>query len=351
VADALAERGFEVEWLTYQDEENVTKVSLVGKRGNGFGGVAYLAHTDVVPADDWSLDFCGPFQPTERDNKLYGRGTCDMKGSLAAALTAASEVQPRDEPLYFVVTADEEVGMRGASQVNEQSKLFQEMVEYKTMGIVGEPTCLEVIHAHKGGERFDIIARGISAHTSTLDGVNANYRLIPALASLLKLRNDSETNSCYQNRDFDPPTLTWNMTIANEPEAVNVTASLASVNNFFRSMPGIDHEPLMQEVAELCRDHGLEFHRKHSVKPWHVPSDSPWVRQMLQIVEKERSHAVCYATDAGILQRLERMLICGPGSIQQAHRCDEWISLDQLGRGVEIYRKAFSTKWNPNGGA
>ena len=343
VADQLSAQKFEVEWHSYIDAKNQNKVSLVAKRGSGLGGVAYLAHTDVVPAEDWSLDFCGPFEPTERDDRLYGRGTCDMKGSLACALQAASAIDPQSQtkPIYFVVTSDEEVGMLGAQIVNSKSKYFQEMVEGDTVGIVGEPTKLGVFHAHKGGQRLSVRAKGKSAHTSTNEGVNANYQLIPALPELLTLRNESESNPKYRNQDFDPPTLSWNMTITNEPEAVNVTTSLAQANIFLRTMPGVDHKPLLEAIQRLCNQHQLELAINDGVEPWQVPSDASWVQDMLRLVQQPESHSVCFATDAGILQRLKRMLICGPGDIQQAHRSDEWISLDQLAKGTKIFQQAF----------
>ncbi|AMV32646.1 Acetylornithine deacetylase [Pirellula sp. SH-Sr6A] len=342
VADELFRIGFEVEWLSYRDSEGKTKVSLVAKRGKGTGGVAYLAHTDVVPADDWSLDFCGPFDPVVQDGRLYGRGACDMKGSLACALVAASIVPTDDAaPLYFVVTSDEEVGMHGARLVDRRSQLFEEMVESHTIGIVGEPTKLEVVHAHKGGLRFHVLARGKSAHTSTRDGLNANYALIPALEPMLQLRHATERDPRFQNPMFDPPTLSWNMTITNEPEAVNVTTSLAQLNNFLRLMPGVDVESIVAQVEGICERHQLDFVRSDDVEPWSVAPDAAWIQQMLSLVGRRASQSVCYATDAGVLQRLQAMMICGPGDIQQAHRSDEWISLEQLQLGVETYAKAF----------
>ena len=343
VADRLSALKFNIEWHSYIDEKGTTKVSIVGKRGGGQGGVAYMAHTDVVPAEDWSFESCGPFEPTESNSRVYGRGTCDMKGSLACAIVAASEVanERQNQPLYFVVTSDEEVGMFGAKQVNSHSKFFQEMVDSGSVGIVGEPTRLNVIHAHKGGQRLAIRARGRSAHTSTNEGINANYQLIPALQELLSIREESETNPHYQNGMFDPPTLSWNMTIVNEPEAANVTPSLAQVNIFFRPMPNVDHQPLLRATKALCTKHGLEFELRDCVDPWHVPCESKWVQDMLRIVGEPQSHSVCFATDGGILQRLQRLLVCGPGDIQQAHRSDEWISLEQLEQGVDVYRRAF----------
>jgi acetylornithine deacetylase len=343
VAKKLESLGFSIEEHSYLDLKGKKKISLVAKRGHGLGGVAYLAHTDVVPADDWSLDWCGPFDPIERDSRLYGRGTCDMKGSLAAAITAASSIERSDhiKPIYFVITSDEEVGMDGAKIVQSSSRLFQEMVEGETVGIVGEPTLLEVIHAHKGGQRIAVRARGRSAHTSTNEGVNANYQLIPALQELLALRQESESNERYRSSSFDPPTLSWNMTITNEPEAVNVTPSLAQANLFLRTMPDVDHQPLIDEVRRICDKHQLEFEARDALAPWQVSATATWVQEMLALVNRSRSRSVCFATDAGVLQRLKRMLICGPGDIQQAHRSDEWISLQQLELGVETYRKAF----------
>ena len=266
-----------------------------------------------------------------------------MKGSLACALQAASSIDESSQksPIYFVVTSDEEVGMLGAQLVNSQSKFFQEMVDGDTLGIVGEPTQLGVFHAHKGGQRLAVRARGRSAHTSTNEGINANYQLIPALTELLAIREESETNPKYQNSDFDPPTLSWNMTITNEPEAVNVTTSLAQVNLFLRTMPGVDHSPLLAAIKNMCAKHKLEMEIKDAVEPWQVPKDSAWIQEMLALAGHAESHSVCFATDAGILQRLKRMLICGPGDIQQAHRSDEWISFDQLSKGVDLFTRAF----------
>lgn len=343
VSNQLSAQNFDIEWHLYVDEKGKNKVSVVGKRGGGRGGVAYLAHTDVVPAEDWSFDLSGPFEPKEHGSRLYGRGSCDMKGSLACAIVAASQIDAEQQsgPIYFVVTSDEEIGMFGAKQVNSQSIYFQEMVDSGTVGIVGEPTCLNVVHAHKGGQRLAVRSRGRSAHTSTNEGINANYQLIPALQELLAIRQESETNPIYRNSMFDPPTLSWNMTITNEPEAVNVTPSLAQVNIFFRAMPNVNHQPLLDATRKLCTQHALEFDMRDCVDPWQVASNGPWIQDMLRIVGQGESRSVCFATDAGILQRLERLLVCGPGDIQQAHRSDEWISFDQLAKGVEVYRRAF----------
>ncbi len=348
VESRLRKVGFGIERVVYRDGNGISKVNLVAKREPAVrhheaGGVCYLAHTDVVPADDWSLDFCGPFQPTIRDEKLYGRGSCDMKGSLACALAAAEQlpVHQQRAPLYFIVTADEEVGMIGARHVDRQSSLFAEMIDANTIGIVGEPTSLRVIHAHKGGLALRITSRGRSAHSSSRDGLNANHLLIPLLPVLLEIRQQCENDPRLQNHDFDPPTLSWNIVLRNEPFASNVTPSLAEAIVFLRPMPNVDHEPLVSRVEEEAAKLGLECKRGEEASPLDVPQTSDSIQTMLRLTEQNQSSTVCYATDGGVLQRLRQLVVCGPGSIEQAHRSDEWISLEQLARGTDLYYRAF----------
>jgi acetylornithine deacetylase len=266
-----------------------------------------------------------------------------MKGSLACALAAASEIEPHEQtaPIYIVCTADEEVGMSGARHVNQFSKLFDEMVRNDTVGVIGEPTELQVVHAHKGGCRIEITARGISAHSSTKDGVNANWKLIPMLAKLGELQVLTETDPAYQNLEFDPPTLSGNIVITNQPLAANVTTSLARAAWFLRTMPKVNIQPLLQQVRESCEELGLECDLRYSIDPLWVDPNSKFVQQVIQLADCSHSEVVCYATDGGVLRRLKNLVVCGPGSIDQAHRSDEWISLEQLEKGTSLYRRFF----------
>ena len=348
VAEILQDLGFEVEWIEYNDVQGEGKVSLVCKReafaGSGSqGGIAYMAHTDVVPVDDWDTGFSGPFEAVERSGRLYGRGTCDMKGSLASAIKAVSRIEPQEQtkPIYFVVSSDEEVGMDGAKHIDKRSKYFQEMVNGQCVGIIGEPTELQVVRAHKGTLGYIIRSKGISAHTSTGEGTNANYALIPILPKLLELRELTERDSRYHNNEFDPPTLSWNMVLRNEPLAVNVTTALAEAVLFLRPMPGVNDQPIVEAIHALCKEHRLELIEKGRNSPWEVSAQADWIQKMLQIVGGSTAKTVCYGTDGGVLQRLERMLVCGPGSIDQAHRKDEWVSIDHLNKAVAIYERAF----------
>lgn len=343
VSNELQRLQFDVERLEYTDEHGVRKANLVAKRGAGEGGIAYFAHTDVVPADDWSVEFCGPFSPTVKEERLWGRGSCDMKGSLACAMAAAASIDPHKQiaPLYIVCTADEEIGMAGARHVNQFSKLFNEMVDQKTVGIIGEPTELRVVHAHKGACRIEITAHGKSAHSSTKDGINANWQLIPMLARLRELQLLTETDPKYKNSEFDPPTLSGNLVIINQPLAANVTTSLARAAWFLRTMPDVHLEPLLEQVRLSCEEWGLEYDLRYSIDPLWVDPNSSFVQQILKLTGSPHSEVVCYATDGGVLRRLKDLVVCGPGSIDQAHRADEWISLDQLEKGTLLYRRLF----------
>ena len=295
VADWLESIGFEIEWVEYQDPLGVPKANLVAVRRPlhatlDIGGVGYLAHTDVVPVDDWNTGFNGPFEAVERNGRLYGRGTCDMKGSLCCAILAASQIEQASQqrPLFMVVTADEEVGMLGAQHVDQRSKLWKEMIQRDVVGIIGEPTEMQVVHGHKGTYGVILRANGQSAHTSTGRGINANYALIPALAPLLELRDETERLDEYRNTDYDPPTLTWNMVIKNEPLALNVTTATAEVQIFYRPMPGVDLSRIEKRLRQIQQDYGLEWIDRGEKPSWYVDSQAPWIRQMLYLTGQDQ---------------------------------------------------------------
>src|SRR5437660_630242 len=183
---SLRDLGFETERLEYDDAQGVCKACVVGKKGTGTGGLAYFGHTDVVPADPWFSSDHGPFEPTVKDGRLYGRGSCDMKGSIACMWAAAARFSKErlKRPIYVTCTADEEVGYVGAHEVARRSQLYREIVAGSSHGIVGEPTRLEVVYAHKGTFGFSAVSHGRAAHSSTSHGINANLAMIPFLAEM-----------------------------------------------------------------------------------------------------------------------------------------------------------------------
>jgi len=346
VESILRSLGMTVEYQPFDDPAGVPKVNVIGKLGSGTGGLAYFGHTDVVPVTSWSVHEHGPFQPTVRHGRLYGRGSCDMKGSIASFLAAISRVRDRSlrEPVYVVCTADEEVGFHGARHVVEHSSLYREMVAGQSRAIIGEPTELNVVHAHKGIFGFRAIAHGRAAHSSTRDGVNANLLMIPFLAEMKRIHDETRVDPRWLNDEFDPPWISWNLGINDLNCAVNITAPVSICTVYFRPMPGQNADDLIGRARTAAEQCGLEFQVECSGQPLYADPDSDYVQQTLKVAGATRSRTVCYGTDGVMFTELKQILVLGPGSIEQAHTDDEWISLDQLDRGTDLYERLI-THW------
>ena len=194
VEQVLQSLGCETERVDYRDENGELKVNVLGRRGSGVGGLAWFGHTDVVVSDDWSIVEHGPFEPTVRDGRLYGRGSTDMKGPIACMLAALESVRDQHvkHPIYISCSSDEEVNHRGAVEIVERSELYRELVHGDACGIVGEPTSLDVVYAHKGGCQVRVTSHGKAAHSSTREGVNANWAMIPFLQDVKALYEETE---------------------------------------------------------------------------------------------------------------------------------------------------------------
>ncbi|MGE3804209.1 MAG: M20 family metallopeptidase [Gemmataceae bacterium] len=346
VERALNKIGFETERIDFIDAKGVKKANVVGKKGKGSGGLAYFGHTDVVPADDWFSDKHGPFDPTEKEGKLYGRGSCDMKGSVACMLAAAERVSAAElkQPVYITCTADEEVGYGGARQVAERSQLFKEMLAGNTHGIIGEPTRLQVVYAHKGTMGFRATSLGRAAHSSTRNGKNANLAMIPFLVEMKAIHDELEADPAWQNAEFDPPGLSWNIGINDFTYAVNITAPHSICTVYFRPVPGVDPYVLIDRARRAAERAGIQFELLHEGPPLYVDPKSPFVKDMLAVTGNEAAHTVSYGTDGGIFRSLKNLVIYGPGDIAQAHTVDEWIDLKQLDLGTDMFGKLIQ-KW------
>lgn len=337
---------FEIERVDYVDDRGIAKANVIGKLGSGTGGMAYFGHTDVVPAVNWKFTEHGPFTPRVRDGRLYGRGSTDMKGSIACMLAAISEIskQPLTAPVYFCCTADEESGMVGAEQVQKHSELFREMVAGESRSLVGEPTGLEVVHGHKGGCGLRITSWGRAAHSSTTKGINANLKMIPFLMEMKELYEELETDPRWKNPDFDPPTMTMNLGINDSNPALNITAAQSVCVLYFRAMPGINTDPIIARIQAAAAAHGLEFSQSFRATPFFRDPQSPFVKECLEFSTSKSSHTVAYGTDAARFQELKNCVILGPGDITQAHTQDEWVRLSDLEQGTATYRKMLE-RW------
>jgi acetylornithine deacetylase len=347
----LERLSFEIEQIDCVDNHGLTKANLIARRRplptvqseSSSGGIVYCCHNDVVSVEGWNAAAGGPFDGAVADGKLWGRGACDMKGSAAAAMAAIANISHEQQrsPIYFLVTGDEESGMVGARTVAHQSKFFAEMVATGTVGVIGEPTELRVVNAHKGGCHFKVSAHGVAAHSSTADGRNANWDLIPFLSYLREQALRCDSDLALQNNRFSPATLSMNVVLLNEPAASNITVGKATCQIFLRPMPGVKWQEFAEEIAVKAEQMGLHVGPRVSLNPLYTPAESPFVQRVLKLVQQLEPEAVCYATDGCCLHQLSDLLVLGPGSIEQAHRCDEWISLEQLQQGVTVYERLF----------
>lgn len=339
----LQQLGFETERVNYTDDRGVQKCNVIGRKGPAAGcGLAWFGHTDVVPATSWSHPGPGPWQADISNGRVYGRGSCDMKGSAACILAAAAAIPgPLRMPLYIVLTADEEIGMHGARHVAAHSQLYRDIVKSRSRAIIGEPTSLRVVHAHKGGRTLKAVSRGRAAHSSTGVGINANFALIPFLQEVAAINQYMEQSPEWRDERFVPPTPTMNLLISDPNTAANITSPRSECTIYFRPMPGQRADGVVQRLKDCAVRNGLEFDVVFAGEPLYTAPDSPFVRDMLQLSSNANAYTVAYGTDGAVLPELTDPVVFGPGDIAQAHTDDEWISLEQLDLGTRLYCKAI----------
>ncbi|MEM9701759.1 MAG: M20/M25/M40 family metallo-hydrolase [Planctomycetota bacterium] len=364
--EALTEIGFAVERTVYRDPRGMEKTNLLARLAPSANaaspressGFVWLGHTDTVPANDWTgpgddSSPGAPFTPVVTADRLYGRGACDMKGPVACAISAAARLvesgEPRNAPLWIGLTADEEVGFEGAKELVAASERYHELQTVNPPGILGEPTSLTAVHAHKGSHLLTAVARGVAGHSSTTEGENANLKLIPFLADLLPLIERTDSDPTLHNAEFDPPGLSWNLTLSDGGTVLNVFPEKATATVYSRPTPQVDDGPLVQAFHDLAAKHGLESIDDRHAGPFHTDADGDYPRAVRELLGQAESRTVCYGTDGGVFAGptehggggLTNLLVLGPGDIAQAHTADEYIALHQLTRGAEVYETLF----------
>ncbi|MBA4031881.1 MAG: acetylornithine deacetylase [Planctomyces sp.] len=352
----MSAHSFETEILTYHDPRGVLKSSIVGRRepgrksNAGSGGLAYFCHTDVVPADGWvgagvastsGGSGADPFEPVLVSDRLYGRGACDMKGSTATFMAAVEQIATTDQiaPISLIATADEEVGFYGAADVAARSRLYRQLVAEGAAGIIGEPTELRVVHAHKGMYVLRATSIGKAAHSSTREGLNANLAMIDFLGEMKRIHEETLVDPEWLDERFDPPWISWNIGINDHTHVVNMTPAKSVCTVSFRPMPGQAPEALVARVAEIAGKCGIEQEVVRRGQPLFVEPQSAFVRSICELAECESSESVSYGTDGTMFTDLAQLVVLGPGSIRQAHTVDEFITLEQLDSGTRLYER------------
>jgi acetylornithine deacetylase len=329
--------------LTYDDEGRKANLLATVGPADMPGGYVLSGHTDVVPVDgqDWHTD---PFELTEVDGKLFGRGTTDMKSFVAVVLASLQEFQRRglQAPLHMALSYDEEVGLIGVR------RLIADMCEtgVRPEGcIVGEPTSMRIVTSHKGKRSYRCKVRGMEAHSSLApSGVNA-VEYAGAVIAFLQNLSRRHRNEGPFDEEYDCAHTTVHVGTVRGGTALNIVPAECTFEFEFRHLPGDDPEEifgelrayvendLVPEMQEVHSGAGIVFEPMATIPSLDTDEDSQ-VTQLAKAITGDNSVRkvsynceACLFDDAGV-----PTIICGPGDIDQAHKPNEFIELDQIAK-------------------
>jgi acetylornithine deacetylase len=339
----VEQNGFQVSRFPYTDERGVEKINMVARVGpTSSGGAVELAlvgHTDTVPFDSGWAD---ARRLTEREEKLYGRGACDTKGFIAAALVATegTELQALRRPLALVFTADEEIGCLGAK------RLADERVLSARYSIVGEPTSLQPMRAGKGYCLAEVTLRGREAHSAYPSlGASAIFRAARLVSRIERIGVELQAR---QVEAFDPPYTTVNVGLISGGSAKNIIAGECRFTLEWRPVPGqaASHvldllEREIEEERALDADYDCEIKVVRLDNGMETAADSPLVR-MLEEATGKASGTIAFGTEAPQMAEMgAQAVVLGPGNIRVAHRTDEFVPVADLRACVRILSRAI----------
>jgi acetylornithine deacetylase len=333
-----------VKQFPYADENGIQKINMVALAGTDFTDatrveLALVGHTDTVPYDpNWTE----ATNLTERDGKLFGRGSCDTKGFIAAALTATESVDLKllRRPFALIFTADEEVGLIGAKRLADARPL---RARYS---IVGEPTSLQPIRAGKGYCLAEIIVRGREAHSAyPALGASAIFRAARLIVRIEKIAADLQAK---QHELFDPPYTTLNIGLIGGGTAKNVVAGECRLTLEWRPIPGQPSsytldllQKALEEEKKFDADFECEVIASRADSGFEVPAHSEIV-QLLERLSEKKAGTVAFGTEAAQMIELgAEAVVMGPGNIRVAHQSGEFVPIAELDRCVEILRQTI----------
>jgi acetylornithine deacetylase len=338
VEDYLAQHGIASARVPTPDGEKASLFATIGPSDRP--GLALSGHTDVVPVagQRWDSD---PFTLTERDGRLYGRGSCDMKGYLACALAMVPQFKSRrlNLPIHLAFSYDEEVGCTGVRPMIAE---LGKRLPLPRMVFVGEPTEMGVVDAHKGPVRWRVELTGRAAHSSMPHyGVNAIAYAGRLLGELLRMEEDLKAGA--QDPRFDPPWTTLQITQIEGGTASNVVPVPCWFGWEIRALPGFDAMLLDRRLRTFAETHCLPEMRRiapeaqigiaatNQVAAYAADAGSGIVPLTLQLAGQNETYAVSYCTEAGLFQGGGApAIVCGPGNIAQAHTANEFVSVLEL---------------------
>lgn len=337
LADWLSALGFAIQI----EQVAPNKQNLIAKLGNGEGGLLLAGHSDTVPFDEGRWNY-NPHALTQANNRFYGLGTADMKGFFAFIYEAVKKVDwsKQTKPLYVLATCDEETTMLGARHFTENAPFKPDYC------IIGEPTSLVPIRAHKGHVANAIRVTGKSGHSSNPAlGVNAIEIMHEVLFALMQLRDRLIKE--YHHPGFEIPTPTLNLGHIHGGDSPNRICGCCELHYDVRPLPGISLDGLDNLMRDALREVQQKWPERIELIPLHDPipgyecaHDHPFIHGISEICEQE-PETVNYCTEAPFLQQVCPTLVLGPGSIDQAHQPDEFLAFEFIDPTVRVLSRTM----------
>ncbi|AEA79530.1 Acetylornithine deacetylase [Vibrio cholerae LMA3984-4] len=337
LADWLSALGFSIQI----EQVAPNKQNLIAKLGSGEGGLLLAGHSDTVPFDEGRWNY-NPHALTQANNRFYGLGTADMKGFFAFIYEAVKNVDwsKQTKPLYVLATCDEETTMLGARHFTENAPFKPDYC------IIGEPTSLVPIRAHKGHVANAIRVTGKSGHSSNPAlGVNAIEIMYEVLFALMQLRDRLIKE--YRHPGFEIPTPTLNLGHIHGGDSPNRICGCCELHYDVRPLPGISLDGLDNLMRDALREVQQKWPGRIELVPLHDPipgyecaHDHPFIHGISEICEQE-AQTVNYCTEAPFLQQICPTLVLGPGSIDQAHQPDEFLAFEFIDPTVRVLSRAM----------
>ena len=333
-------------------DETGTKANLWATIGpDGDGGLVLSGHTDCVPVvgEVWQSD---PFTLTERDGKLYARGSADMKGFVAAALAAVPDLiaMQLDRPVHLALSHDEEIGCIGVRSLLQD---LSDRSQKPSMCIVGEPTLMQVVTGHKGGRAYRCHFTGHAVHSSLApQGQNAIESAAELVVYLKGIA--AELAKGPTDTDFDLTHSTLSVGLIQGGAAINIVPADAVVTFEFRNLMEVDPPAIFDRIENEVMHRILpearlrfpgataRFEQIYEYPAHTIDADAPLVTAMKHIVGRNDHSKVAYGAEAGLFLRKLGLptVLCGPGSISVAHRPDEYVERSQLAAADSMLRRA-----------
>lgn len=340
IRNYLATLGVESELVFDEDGNKANLYATLGPRDQP--GILLSGHTDVVPVDgqDWHSD---PFTAVQKDGRLYGRGVCDMKSFVAICLAYAPRMLDRglQIPIHFAFSYDEEVGCIGVRRLIDT---LGGMTVTPSMCIVGEPTEMQVTISHKGKHSYRAHVRGLEAHSSLApQGVNAVENAAELIAYMKSMARRIAAEGPF-DAEFDIPHTTVHTGTINGGTALNIVPKDCVFEFEFRNLPEHDPAALLSEVERHIRETlepemkaidptaGFSIEEISSIPGLDTDPGDEVVTFAKALAERNDHGKVAFGTEAGLFQQRAGIptVVCGPGSIDQAHKPNEFIALEQV---------------------